>query len=65
VITRSLVNLARAIDWGLLEERCGAVCTDEPGRPPLPIQLVTGLAILKHIHGLSDEVLRALGRKPL
>src|SRR5829696_1691337 len=52
-----LVKLVRAIDWGFLEERCGAVDTDGPGRPPLPTRLMAGLAILKHMHDLSDEVL--------
>src|SRR5215203_5807607 len=57
-----LVKLVRAIDWGFLEERCGAVYTDglytdDPGRPPLPTRLMAGLAILKHMHDLSDEVL--------
>src|SRR3954469_2038095 len=52
-----LVKLARAIDWSFLEERCGTVYTDEPGRPPLPTRLMAGLAILKHMHDLSDEVL--------
>src|SRR5215217_686998 len=57
-----LVKLVRAIDWGFLEERCGAVYTDGlytdgPGRPPLPPRLMAGLAILKPMHDLSDEVL--------
>src|SRR3954471_12258965 len=52
-----LVKLARAIDWSFLEERCGTVYTDEPGRPPLPTRLMAGLAILKHMRDLSDEVL--------
>src|SRR5215216_4004107 len=52
-----VVKLARAIDWGFLEEQFGAVYTDEPGRPPLPTRLMAGLAILKHMHDLSDEVL--------
>src|SRR3954451_13863752 len=52
-----LVKLARAIDWSFLEERCGTVYTDAPGRPPLPTRLMAGLAILKHMHDLSDEVL--------
>src|SRR3712207_6936069 len=50
-----LVSLARSIDWGFLEERFGEVYTDEPGRPPLPTRLMAGLAILKHMHDLSDE----------
>ena len=52
-----VVKLAAAIDWGFLEEQFGAVYTDDPGRPPLPTRLMAGLAILKHMHDLSDEVL--------
>lgn len=52
-----LAKLSRAIDWGFLEERCGAVYTDRPGHPPLPTRLMAGLAILKHTLDLSDEVL--------
>src|SRR4051812_42626620 len=52
-----VVKLAAAIDWGFLEEQFGAVYTDAPGRPPLPTRLMAGLAILKHMHDLSDEVL--------
>jgi IS5 family transposase len=52
-----LVKLAAAIDWGFLEQRFGAVYSDGPGQPPLPTRLMAGLAILKHMHDLSDEVL--------
>lgn len=55
--THALVKLAAAIDWRFLEERFGAVYDDDPGRPPLPTRLMAGLAILKHLHDLSDEVL--------
>jgi IS5 family transposase len=51
------VRLARAIDWRFLEEKLGAVYTDEPGRPPLPTRLMAGLSILKHSYNLSDEAL--------
>jgi hypothetical protein len=34
----------------------GAVYQDGSGRPPLPTRLMAGLAILKHTHNLSDEV---------
>jgi transposase, IS5 family len=57
--THPLVKLARAIDWGFLEARCGAVYDDAPGRPPLPTRLMAGLSILKHLHDLSDEALCA------
>ena len=53
----ALVTLARTMDWRFLEERLGAVYDDDPGRPPLPTRLMAGLAILKHMHDLSDEVL--------
>src|SRR4051812_21874100 len=53
----ALVKMARAIDWGFLEAKFGAVYTDDPGRPPLPTRLMAGLAILKHTYDLSDEVL--------
>jgi transposase, IS5 family len=53
----ALVKLAGAIDWRFLEERFGAIYTDGPGQPPLPTRLMAGLAILKHMHNLSDETL--------
>jgi IS5 family transposase len=53
----ALAKLSRAIDWRFLEERFGAVYADAPGRPPLPTRLMAGLAILKHMHDLSDEAL--------
>jgi IS5 family transposase len=52
-----LAKLARSVDWGFLEERFGAVYSDKPGHPPLPTRLMAGLAILKHMHDLSDEAL--------
>jgi transposase, IS5 family len=52
-----LVKLSGAIDWTFLETRFGEVYDDDPGRPPLPTRLMAGLAILKHLHDLSDEVL--------
>ena len=55
--THPLAKLAHSIDWGFLETALGAVYTDRPGRPPLPTRLMAGLAILKHMHNLSDEVL--------
>jgi IS5 family transposase len=55
--THALVTLASAMDWRFLEQRLGTVYDDDPGRPPLPTRLMAGLAILKHMHNLSDEVL--------
>jgi transposase, IS5 family len=53
----ALVKLARTIDWRFLEQRFGEVYDEDPGRPPLPTRLMAGLAILKHLHDLSDEAL--------
>ena len=55
----ALAKLGRAIDWGFLEGRFGAVYSDKTGHPPLPTRLMAGLSILKHIHDLSDEDLCA------
>lgn len=52
-----LVRLAEQIDWVFLEARWGAVYEAGPGQPPLPVRLVAGLFIIKHVHNLSDEVL--------
>jgi IS5 family transposase len=56
-MNHSLAKLARAIDWGFLEKSFGAVYSDGPGQPPLATRLMAGLAILKHMQDLSDEVL--------
>jgi transposase, IS5 family len=50
-----LVRLSGLIDWQLVSGKLGAVYTDSPGQPPLPTRLMAGLAILKHMHNLSDE----------
>jgi transposase, IS5 family len=52
-----LAKLAGSVDWSFLETRFGAADTDKPGHPPLPTRLMAGLAILKHMHDLSDEAL--------
>jgi IS5 family transposase len=56
---RALAKLGGTIDWRFLEERFGAVYSDKVGHPPLPTRLMAGLSILKHMHDLSDEDLRA------
>jgi len=53
----ALVKLARSIVWRFLEQSFGIVYHDGPGQPPLPTRLMAGLAILKHMHNLSDEAL--------
>src|SRR3954468_12068149 len=54
-LNHPLVKLSGAIDWTFLEMHVGVVYDDDPGRPPLPTRLMAGLAILKHMHDLSDE----------
>jgi len=56
-LKHALVKLAQAIDWRFLEGRFGEVYSDKPGQPPLPTRLMAGLAIIKHMHNLSDEAL--------
>ncbi len=66
-MNHALAKLAATIDWGFLEKSVGAVYDDGPGeaipvrdrggQPPLPTRLMAGLAILKHMHNLSDEIL--------
>ncbi len=54
-----LVRLGGLIDWQAIGDRLGEMHDDGPGQPPLPTRLMAGLAILKHMHNLSDEELTA------
>jgi IS5 family transposase len=54
----ALVRLAGLIDWGRFEAEFGALYT-EGGRPGLPTRLMVGLHLLKHMDGLSDELVCA------
>jgi len=56
-MNHALAKLGAAIDWGFLAKTFGAVYNDGPGQPPLPTRLMVGLAVLKYMHNLSDEVL--------
>jgi IS5 family transposase len=53
-LRHELVRLGELIDWRRLEEHF-APYYKQAGRPGLPIRLVVGLHLLKHIEGLSDE----------
>jgi len=53
-LRHELVRLGDLIDWGRLEAHF-APYYREVGRPGLPIRLVVGLHLLKHLEGLSDE----------
>jgi IS5 family transposase len=54
-----LVRMAGEIDWSFLDQKLGGVYRPGVGQPPLPIRLMAGLMILKHMHSMSDEVLCA------
>src|ERR1700753_1831739 len=60
-LAHPLTKLARSIDWPFLDQRLGAVHTDHPEGPPSPTRLMAGLAILKHMHNLSDECCASAG----
>ena len=53
-LRHELVRLGGLIDWARLEAHF-APYYSAAGRPGLPIRLVVGLHLLKHIEGLSDE----------
>jgi transposase, IS5 family len=50
-----LVRLAGLIDWQRFAEAFGPLYRDGVGRPGLPIRLMVGLHLIKHVDGLSDE----------
>ncbi len=50
-----LYILANMINWKLFEGTFSPLYCQDNGRPALPIRLMVGLIILKHIRNLSDE----------
>jgi hypothetical protein len=61
-VKHALVKLARAIDWGFLEQTFGAVYTDKPGQPPLPTRLMAGLFDPQaHLRPFRRGSVRSLG----
>src|ERR1700734_423761 len=56
-LNHPLAKLGGTVGGRFLEERFGAVYLDGSGQPPLATRLMAGLAILKPMHDLSDEVL--------
>ncbi len=53
-----VVRLAQMIDWRMFETAFGPLYA-EVGRPGLPMRLMVGLHLLKHVFNLSDEVVCA------
>lgn len=58
-LSHPMVRLACHIDWAFIEARLGEVYSPGAGHPPLPIRLMAGLLIVKHMQSLSDEALCA------
>jgi len=50
-----LIGLSALIDWGRFDAAFGTHYHDRKGRRGLPTRLMTGLHLLKHMKGLSDE----------
>ena len=50
-----LCLLAELVEWEELEEEFGTLYSEGNSRPPKPIRLMTGLLMLQHMSGLSDE----------
>ena len=51
-----LYVLSHQIRWEVLEKAFSHHFTSWCGQPPKPVRLMTGLMMLQHMHGLSDEV---------
>lgn len=54
----AIVQLSKSIDWERLEREFIGYYKDF-GRPGLPIRMMVGLHILKHVYGVSDEAVCA------
>ena len=50
-----LCLLAELVEWEELEEEFGTFYSEGNSRPPKPIRLMTGLLMLQHMSGFSDE----------
>jgi hypothetical protein len=60
VMKHELVRLADKIDWDWLDGELANLFSDK-GRPETETRFMIGLLVLKHIYGLSDEEVCALG----
>jgi IS5 family transposase len=54
-----LVRLAGLINWDRFAAAFGPLYRDGVGRPGLPIRLMVGLHLIKHMDGVSDEAVCA------
>jgi IS5 family transposase len=49
-----LALLATTIDWNCFENEFKGFYSDKPSRPALPIRLMVGVLMLKHLYSLGD-----------
>jgi IS5 family transposase len=54
-LSHSMVKLAKAVDWGRLEEVFGETYCADNGRPGVSTRLMVALHYLKYTYNLSDE----------
>lgn len=59
-----LVLLAGKIDWDWIDSEIAPLYS-ENSRPGIETRFMIGLLLLKHIYGLSDGGVRALGPRPV
>ncbi|MDR2763651.1 MAG: transposase [Tannerella sp.] len=50
-----LTLLADSIDWKYFDEAFKKHCTEHNGRPSMPLRLMVGVLILKHLYNPGDE----------
>jgi IS5 family transposase len=50
-----LALLAGAIDWNYFENEFKDLYSDKPSRPAMPVRLMVGVLLLKHLYNLGDE----------
>ena len=50
-----LFILTESIDWQQFEEAFSSLYCSDNRRPALPMRMIVGLLILKHLRNISDE----------
>ena len=55
-MNHELVLLAKKIDWSYFEKEFAPLYSNT-GQPSVPIRLMVGCLLLKHLHNLGDETL--------
>jgi IS5 family transposase len=50
-----LILLSNAIAWNRFENEFKGFYSDKPSRPAMPIRLMVGVSIFKHLYNLGNE----------